>query len=698
MKFVKVKALLNKFLVIGTFVLASALSADPVTVTLKPEVESIQAGTPFWVAVDLTLEKGWHAYWKNPGDAGMPPQIDWTLPEGFAVSKVEWPAPEKFTIGPLEAYGYSDQVILLVEITPPVALKTSEFEAKAEVRWVVCNDETCLPGDAEQSFRLKAGEAASGQESPYFKAARAKIPAAHPPLTLEKKNGLHEVVINWDGGQTPALDKAEFFAAKGKAQVTAALHPSAPGQIVLSFKGDTPPENGVLALGDKNLQLEFLDNEVAMADEPLPPIESEPQLELDSLWIALLFAFLGGILLNLMPCVLPVVAIKVLDFVRLAGQERWKTFKHGLYFAFGVLVSFWVLAGLLLALQSVGESVGWGFQLQEPAFVAALAILMVFFAMSLFGVFEMGVIFASWAGQKEASQKGKQSEGSSAAGAFFSGVLATAVATPCTGPFLGSAIGYAVTLPPISALSVFTSLGLGMALPYLLLTAFPRLLKFIPRPGKWMETFRQGMGFMMLLAALWLTWVFSGQTQEPATLMLLAVFIAVGLISWILGKWATPFSSVKARWISWGLAFVLAFVSFKGVEMASSLGKAVSNDLIAEGDWEPFSPTRLAELKAKGIPVFVDFTAKWCLTCQFNHIALSTTPVEAKFKDKGVVKMKADWTQKSPEITAEMKKFGRNSVPLYVLYDQEESKILPQTLTPEIVMSTLEEAVKSHAH
>jgi thiol:disulfide interchange protein DsbD len=698
MNFVKVKALLKKIFFIGAFAASALVYAEPVTVVLKPEVETVQAGAPFWVAVDFTLEKGWHAYWKNPGDAGMPPQIDWTLPEGFTVTKVEWPAPEKFSIGPLEAYGYSDHVTLLAEITPPNALTLSDFEAKAEVRWVVCNDETCLPGDAEQSLRLKVGEAASLKEGEYFKKARAKIPESHPPLALEKKSGGHEAVIKWAGSESAPLEKAEFFAAKGKAAVSASLHPSEAGHLVLSFSGNTPPESGVLALGERNVNLEFFGTEVAMADSPLPPIEAEAELELNSIWIALIFAFMGGILLNLMPCVLPVLAIKVLDFVRLAGQERWKTFKHGLYFALGVLVSFWVLAGLLLALQSVGESVGWGFQLQEPAFVAALAILMVFFAMSLFGVFEMGVIFASWAGQKEASQKGNKSEGSSAAAAFFSGVLATAVATPCTGPFLGSAIGYAVTLPPLSALSVFTSLGLGMALPYLLLTAFPRLLKFIPRPGKWMETFRQGMGFMMLMAALWLTWVFSGQTQEPATLLLLGVFIAVGLMSWILGKWATPFSSFKARAISWSLVLILAVGSFKAVDMASSFGRSISSDLIAEGDWEPFSPGRLAELKAKGVPVFVDFTAKWCLTCQFNHLALSTTPVEAKFKDKGVVRMKADWTQRSPEITAEMKKFGRNSVPLYVLYDQEESKILPQTLTPEIVMSTLEEAVKSHAH
>ena len=686
MNFVKVKTLL-----LGTLLIASSLFADPVNFSLKSEVETVKAGEPFLVALDFSMEKGWHAYWKNPGDAGMPPKVEWILPEGFEVTALYWPLPTKFSVGPLEANGYSDKAVLIAEITPSKTVAQTEHKLKAEATWVVCNDESCLPGSGESEITLKVASVAGERlHTGYFEEAKAKIPTAHPAVSLKKEGGAHKAAVKIDTVSNESLKNADFFPVSGKVSVKAEAHPTDVGHVLLSFEGKDIPEGGIFFLFDKAVEVSFSkDNDIAFLDE----MAEAPHLELDSLWVALLFAFLGGMILNLMPCVLPVVAIKILDFVKLAGQKRIETLKHGLAFAGGVLVSFWALAGVLLVLQSLGESVGWGFQLQEPAFVAALAILMVFFAMSLFGVFEMGVLVASWAGQKEVNHKQKKAKSSMVA-AFFSGALATAVATPCTGPFLGSAIGYAVTLPPFKSLMIFTSLGLGMALPYLLLTAFPRLLKFVPKPGKWMETFRQAMGFMMLMAALWLTWVFAGQTQDPATMMLLAVFVAIGLIAWILGKWATPFSSKKARIISWSMALVLAIASVKTVRFASSLSGRPMTEEIAEGDWEPFSPTRLAELKAQGTPVFVDFTAKWCLTCQFNHMALSTKPVEAKFKDKGVVKMKADWTQKSPEITAEMKKFGRNSVPLYVLYEKEDSQILPQTLTPELVISTLEQNVK----
>lgn len=682
MSFEKVKSLL-----IGATLLTLSLFADPVNISLKSETDTISPGKPFMVALELSLEEGWHAYWKNPGDAGMAPRIDWTLPEGFEVTALYWPIPTKFTMGSLEANGYSDKAVILAQIVPSSEASSSDAEIKADVTWVVCNDESCLPGSSSAEVKLKVNELGGAWLNPaYFEEAKAKIPSAHPPVSLKKEGNVATAAIKIDA----AAAEAVFFPASGKASVKAEPHPTDKGHVLLTLEGDAFPEGGILASGGQAVEFTFAkgDSDIAMADIN---IADAPQLELNSFWVALLFAFLGGMILNLMPCVLPVMAIKILDFVKLSGQNRWETFKHGLYFAAGVLVSFWILAGILLILQSVGESVGWGFQLQEPAFVAALAILMVFFAMSLFGVFEMGVLFASWAGQTEVTQKGKKERGSLVS-AFFSGALATAVATPCTGPFLGSAVGYAVTLPPVSALMIFTALGLGMALPYLLLTAIPRLLMLVPKPGKWMETFRQAMGFMMLLAALWLTWVFSGQTQEPATLMLLAVFIAIGLISWVLGKWATPFASKKARILSWTFALLLATASVKTVSLASSLNAVSTTHEIAEGDWEPFSPSRLAELKAKGVPVFVDFTAKWCLTCQVNHVALSTGAVEAKFKDKGIVKMKADWTQKNPEITAEMKKFGRNSVPLYVLYDGSAPKILPQTLTSDIVIANLENA------
>jgi thiol:disulfide interchange protein DsbD len=389
-------------------------------------------------------------------------------------------------------------------------------------------------------------------------------------------------------------------------------------------------------------------------------------------------------ILNLMPCVLPVVSLKVLSFVNLAKESRRAVIKHGALFTLGVMISFWALAACLLALQAYGHAVGWGFQLQEPFFVAVLAGLMLLFALSLFGVFELGTKAASWAGDKQVNHR----EGPWAP--FFSGVLATAVATPCTGPFLGSAVGYAFTLSSFKALMIFTSLGFGMAFPYLLLSFFPAWLKFVPRPGAWMETFKQLMGFMMLLTVLWLTWVFSGQTSSFAVIVLLAAYFVIGVAAWIWGQWGTPASSGRVRKISFALALILIVFSGKMAYTASTLA-STETEIIAANDWEPFSPERVQELRAKGVPVFIDFTAKWCLICQTNHLALSSQKVMDKMNAKGVVKMKADWTKNDPVITAELKKWGRSGVPLYLYYEKDDTPaVLPQVLTPDLIVDALD--------
>lgn len=702
MQLLKVKILLSSLLLGAALFFGAPLSAEPVELALKSEMSSLSEGSSFWVALDLTMEEGWHAYWKNPGDAGMAPQIEWTLPDGFVVERVEWPYPALFTVGPMEAYGYSDKAILLAKITVPKNSPFTKGSLKVDLRWVVCNDETCLPGSSEASLPLlltdKISEANPAEKS-YFETARSKIPTPLIPLEVKNEKGVTKGVVKIEGLKPDQHQNAQFFPEEGKTDASLTPHPTESDHYFLTL--GEGPSKGVLVAGDKAFEMDLsqASSEIALSDEAEGKSLQDGLADsdvLDSVLLAMGLAFLGGIILNLMPCVLPVVALKVLDFVNLAGKDRWHTLKHGLIFSLGVLVSFWVLAIVLLLLQTLGQSVGWGFQLQEPIFVAALALLMVVFSLSLFGVFEMGTLFASWAGQKEArSQSASSASSGSSFSAFFSGVLATAVATPCTGPFLGSAIGFAVTLPPAGSLAIFTALGLGMALPYLLLTAFPQLLRFVPRPGKWMETFRQAMGFMMLLAALWLAWVFSSQTTDPALILLLLAFFAAGLACWILGKWATPFASRASRLVSWGLVLLLAFFTFQVVSLASSLEhrpeQGQSRSEIAESDWEPFSSQRLEALRKAGTPVFIDFTAKWCLTCQVNHVSLTTSQVEAKMKEKGIVKMKADWTQKDPEITAELKKWGRSSVPLYILYGGETPKILPQTLTPNNVIQSLDE-------
>ncbi|MCB1149712.1 MAG: thioredoxin family protein, partial [Chlamydiia bacterium] len=413
--------------------------------------------------------------------------------------------------------------------------------------------------------------------------------------------------------------------------------------------------------------------------------------------MALLFAFAGGLILNLMPCVLPVISLKIFSFVKMSGEKRSEIVRHGVLFTLGVLVSFWALAGALIALQASGAAVGWGFQLQDPLFVGILTAIIFVFGLSLFGVFEFGTTFSSWAGQQQ-SNIGQSSSGK--ASAFFSGVLATTVATPCTGPFLGPAIGFAMTLSALGSLTVFTFLALGMASPYLLISLFPSLIRFLPKPGKWMVTFKEILGFCMVATALWLVWVFAAQTSMMATSALLVALFGLSVGSWIYGKWGTPLRKRPVRIVAYALTLATLLGSTGLVLRASQMIEepielVAVNDPTAESKdihgWEPFNKERLDYLRSQGIPVFIDFTARWCLICQANHMVLSTEEVEGRMAEAGVVKMLADWTKNDPEITAELKKFGRSGVPLYLLYGKEEEPtILPQMLSPDLVVEYID--------
>jgi thiol:disulfide interchange protein DsbD len=405
--------------------------------------------------------------------------------------------------------------------------------------------------------------------------------------------------------------------------------------------------------------------------------------------LALIFAFLGGLILNLMPCVFPVISFKILSFVKMAGSSRRITLLHGVAFAVGVLVSFWLFAGMLLLLKSYGLDAGWGFQLQQPLFVAFLASILLVFALSLFGVFEFGVSVSALAGDAQQKAGGNSS---AYAGSFFSGMLATALATPCTGPFMAPALGFAATLPAFWSMTIFTSLGLGMAFPYLILSAYPSLLRFLPRPGAWMNTFKELMGFMMLITVLWLISVFAAETGTLGLLLLLTGFLILSIASWVYGRCCVPSATKFKRYFGAALTGLFALGAVYVIN-ASAATPMIENQVAMNDEWENFSAARLQQLKDEGKPVFIDFTAKWCLVCQANHLVLSTEDVCQKMKDNNVVKMKADWTRSDPEITALLREFGRNGVPLYVLYGADSEKapqVLPQLLTPGSIIEAIE--------
>lgn len=669
---------------------------EPVKATLISENESIQPNTPFWVITRLKLQKHWHAYWKNPGDSGMAPSVQWHLPEGFTAEETQFPYPERFTSNELVGFGYEDEVLLLTKITPSKHLNSDSVDLKVEVSWVACSQETCLPGDADLAVSMpvkKDSPTATDGNTALFAKARAKLPQEAPKLSAEQGSNAIALTVPH---QDPAM-KAKFFPEAEntldiKVEATTTPHPDLPNHhiVKLSTVSDTSRLKGVLVVEGKGEPQAFTVNiPVEKGKIAAPPMEFE-----GGFLLALGFAFIGGMILNLMPCVLPVMSFKVLGFVKMAGQSRSLTFQHGLLFCLGVLISFWALAALLLALRSYGQAVGWGFQLQEPLFVAALATVLLVFGLSLFGVFELGTSLASKAGQAQIKTKAGYSELFSS---FMSGVLATAVATPCTGPFLGTALGYAVTQPPLFSMLIFTAIGSGMAFPYLLLASNPKLLRFMPKPGPWMETFKEMMGFLMLASVLWLIWVFSAQTNYMAVTLLLGGFFVLAIGCWVYGKWATPLKSKATRMV--GTAITAVFFIIGGDIIYTSttpwieaMGGTPVTAAQPGDNWEDFSQARIDELQKKGIPVFVDFTAKWCLICQTNHLTLSTSSVSEEFMKKGVVKMKADWTKRNPDITEALRKFGRNGVPLYVYYPGNPSQspeILPQVLTPDIIISAI---------
>lgn len=730
------KLLMFLFIFTASPLLQGAVS-DPVSVELLHENTSVKPGHPFWVAIHIKMEDKWHCYWKNPGDIGMPIAIDWSLPEGFEASIVEWPVPKRFDHDSIVGYGYEDEVILLSKITPPAqGINLPAVRLGASLSWLACSESECLPGSADVALDVPVHNAPPKTHEawgPLIAKARENLPKSDwTEITAKRNADLLEIAL-----KAPAClgeaSRVLFFPETQNhiddhIEATVTYTNNLAGLYVVGLKENEAQKSkldtikGILVLqggvDDQILHAIKVDLPISDSVGGVSPLDSSELAENDAfsgptqsiaphpdaqLNEGILFymasAFLGGLILNLMPCVLPVISLKIMSFVNMSGKDRSKTFKHGLAFSLGVLISFWFLAAILLALQLYGHAVGWGFQMQDPKFIAVFAIIMLVFSLSMFGVLEVGTLFASWAGQGEAKAK----EGSDTLyNSFFSGVFATAVATPCTGPFLGPAVAFAVLQPPYWALLVFTALGIGMASPYLLLSAFPEWLKFIPRPGNWMITFKECAGFMMMACVIWLLWVFSDQTSSSASFLLLAGLFAISFGCWIYGKWASPIRVKRVRMT--GLVIGLIFfiiggkIAFYASTLEAPLQKEGSFDQASAGSsvnsWEPFNEARLHALQLQGIPVIIDFTARWCLICQANHFILATDSVENKMRDLGVVKMKADWTRYDPAITNELRKHGRNSVPLYLLYPGKPGvmpEVLPQVLTPDTVIKYLDE-------
>ena len=684
------------------------------TARLISEVSSIQPAAPFTVAVRFELDPGWHNYWENPGDSGLPTTIEWTLPEGFEAGDIQWPIPERIVAYPLVDYGYSEEVTLLVEITPPPELNAgTSITLDAFVDWLIC-ETICLPAYAELSVEIPVTNGrseADPQWADLFRETRARLPKVVDEWSVEAEltdSGYRLSVESSHDGPSPP--DAVYFYPSG----SDVLDHAAPqevvveaGRLTLELAGSayamqpSPVLEGVLLAEEggswdaegavSGLLIEAPVAGVPAAQEPeggavsgadaSAPME---QAQGFTLALALVFAFFGGILLNLMPCVFPILSLKILGAASQGGEDRARIRNQGMMFALGVVLAFLALGGLLIVLRAGGAQLGWGFQLQSPAFVALMAALLFAIGLNLMGVFEVGAALTRVGG--------RVGEPSGYGESLASGVLATVIATPCTAPFMGAALGFALTRSIPETLLIFGVLGVGMALPYLTLSLAPGFMERLPHPGPWMETLKQILAFPMFATVIWLVWVFGQQTGVGGASYLLSALLLVTAAGWMVGRWFRTDlrSGVVARVVSLGL--------LAGAVALVAGGSAQEAPLMAVGEgWLPFAQEEVDRTLAQGRPVFVDFTAAWCLTCQVNErIVLSTESVQGAFRERNVALFKADWTRQDPEITAALEALGRSGVPVYALYPGSlgaTPHLLPAILTEKIVLEALEEVL-----
>lgn len=697
---------MTRFLVflLPTAAFATPMQVDHATVELISEYDAVVPGQSFDLALRFDLEEHWHIYWKNPGASGLSTTIDWLLPERIEAGDVQWPAPERIQLGGLVNYGYEEEAVFIVTLQAPEDLKLgSDLAITANLFWLICK-ETCLPGEAALDLVLPVASKAepSAEASAFTEARNRQARAAHPWATsayIEKE----ALVVVIEGEALPA-DFYLYADAEGLVDPSAEQVRStpAPNRAELRLALDTPFfENqplgisGVLQSGADSWEFN-----AEILDTPPPFVraltEAEPsgfEQRLLALGLPgiLALAFLGGLILNIMPCVLPVLSLKVFSLLKHAGQTRSDALRHGLAYTAGVVLSFIALAAVLFALRALGERIGWGFQLQSPGFVVVLSAVFFLFGLNLMGVFELG--------GRLVSADIKLAKRSDVLGSFGMGVLAAVVGAPCMGPLVAGVSGLAVQANLGTGLLIFGMMGLGLASPFLVLSVFPKLVAFLPKPGLWMESFKQGMGFLLMAAVVFLALVAGRQGGVDAILILLVVILLSSIAAWVFGRWGAASRSRRSQWIARLLALFLIGASlFFGVRSIKEVYLDYGNqETIAgiSGQWGAWSSERVDELLAEGRPVFVDFTATWCLICQVNKkLALRTDATESLFTKKGIVALEADWTRYDSDITDALEKFGRSGVPLYVLYTPDgKVTVLPQSLTNGIVREAVEKAL-----
>ncbi len=668
--------------------------------------DGVAAGKKLWLGLQLKHQPEWHTYWKNPGDSGLPTSLQWTLPPGVVAGDIAWPVPKKLPLGHLANYGYEGTVLLPVPLTITPEFKpaiTGDLPVKLKATWLVCRQE-CIPEDGEFALSVPARSSTALNAAAF----QASFDAQPKPVQAASEVQVAGTVIKVKVAGLPAAvrgQKLEFFPEVGEviepaapwtqawqgdtwtAEVPLSAHRSespAVLPVVLTAGGDgwrvEPKVSGEWAAASGARTTANLSPALAAAlrnagaaNAVAPAPASTPSLTL----IAALFgALLGGLILNLMPCVFPILAIKVVGFTRHAGDRRGHRVA-GLAYTAGVIASFAALGGLMLALRSAGEQLGWGFQLQSPGVVAALAALFTLIGLNLAGVFQFGHIMPSRLATLQARHP--------AGDAFLSGMLAVAIASPCTAPFMGASLGFAIGMPAAQALLVFIAIGVGMAVPYLAASWVPAVARALPRPGPWMDTFRKVMAFPMFATVAWLVWVLGQQSGIDGAGALLVLLVALSMVAWaftLAGRARTVMASIAIA--------VLALIAWSTGSHITEAAPAAAARAEA-GPWQPWQPGRVEQLVDSGRLVFVDFTAAWCVTCQYNkQTTLSREDVLGDFEAKKIAMLRADWTRRDPAITEALAQLGRNGVPVYAFYKKGQPPVvLSEVLSPAEVRAAI---------
>jgi len=692
-------------------------------VQLLLSAETAKPGDTIWAGVDLKMEPGWHTYWKNPGDAGQATEIKWQLPAGVTAGEIQWPLPEKLPPAEVTTYGYENEVVLLVPLTLASNLPAGPLNLAAKVSWLECK-ESCIPASAGVQVVLNVGnENKTSADAAAIESWNSRVPKPWPNLTIQAwwekttNDDTRNLIIGLPSDSNELDRSDDFFPDSNDNFEVQALTESIALAVlqkttreiylrksVKKFSGDWPKEiSGVWfiqkGITAKSYAIKFPIADQAPANEIISaPAVSSPSLPAQSLWQMLLFAFIGGLILNIMPCVLPVIALKILGFVSEAKSEPRRVRNLGLIYAAGVLLSFLALAALVIGVKAAGNHAGWGMQFGSPVFIVCLTTLVTLVALNLFGVFEVIL------GGRAIGAAGELASKHGAAGAFFNGVLATVLATPCTAPFLGAALGFAFAQSAVVIVLIFLTVGLGLASPYILLSWNPAWLKFLPKPGAWMEKFKIAMGFPMLATVVWLFNV-AASSYGKNVLWLGIFLVVVAFAAWIFGEFVQRGRARKG--VALALVLILlaggyAFALEKELDWRTAMPDTSTTGSLKESadgiDWQRWSPEAVATARAAGKVVLVDFTADWCLTCQVNKkTSIEISSVREKIKSLNAVALLGDYTHFPDAITTELNRYHRAGVPLVLVYPKSADAaaiVLPEVLTPGIVLDALDRAAK----